>query len=145
MKDWAKAIAVILALVTVLSAAFLCLLHGFGTLLDPPGYCTQDYLSPDGNYVATVRTEVHCLLSTSYYSSVLVHPVAVSTADAIKANRRYEVLGGNCSPGLTWKSCQELQIDVGMRSGNLATYKLASMDASHTIVVQFATFAPNRK
>jgi hypothetical protein len=58
MMDWLKATAAAFTAVTALVALFIAFIYRCGGHLEPrEPDDIQDYLSPDGNYVATVKTE----------------------------------------------------------------------------------------
>jgi hypothetical protein len=97
MMDWLKATAAAFTAVTAWVALFIAFIYRCGGHLEPRGPDDiQDYLSPDGNYVATVKTESGGHLVGWYCLSVLVHPATVATQEALKAGKRYLVLGGDC-------------------------------------------------
>ncbi len=92
MMDWVKATAAAFTAVTALVALFIAFIYRCGGHLEPrEPDDIQDYLSPDGNYVATVKTESGGHPVAWYCLSVLVHPITVSTQEALKAGRENQV------------------------------------------------------
>ena len=97
----------------------------------------QDYTSPDGRYVATLRTESGAALDPWYHSYVLVHPATVSTREVIDWGKPYLVLRGDCDANVTWESSKVLNVEVLRDSGDCGTYEIAPMDQSQQILIHF--------
>ena len=113
MIDWLKATAAAFTAVSALVGIYLLFLFRYGPLLDardPDDI--QDCLSHDGNYVATVETESGGRVLGWHCTSVLIHPVNVSTEDAIKAGKRYLVLGGDCDANIRWESPSAVKVEI---------------------------------
>ena len=127
--DWLKATAAAFTAVTALVALFIAFIYRCGGHLEPrEPDDIQDYLSPDGNYVATVKTESGGHLVGWYCLSVLVHPVTVSTQEALKAGKRYLVLGGDCDARIRWESPSGGDRDL--RGNYPASYEIAPRDST---------------
>ena len=97
----------------------------------------QDYTSPDGKYVATLRTESGAALVPWYHSYVLVHPASVSTQEAIDWGKPYLVLRGDGDASVKWESSKVLNLEVLRDSGDCGTYEIAPMDQSQQILIHF--------
>jgi hypothetical protein len=142
MKDWLKAFTAALAAVSLLVALFIPPFFGCAALLDhlgrTPEVWVRAYASPDGKYVATVKTEAGGpAFASCNSSSVLVHPASVSSDQAIEVGKQYLILQGNCDAKIKWESANELQLDVSWGSTCLERYGLAPIDASQQILIHF--------
>jgi hypothetical protein len=137
MIDWLKATAAAFTAVSALVALFIAFTYRCGGHLEPrEPDDIQDYLSPDGNYVATVKTENGGHLVTWYCLSVLVHPITVSTQEALQAGKRYLVFGGDCEARIRWESPKAVEVEI--LGGNYpASYEIAPRDSSRQISVDF--------
>jgi hypothetical protein len=85
--DWLKATAAAFTAVSALVGIFIGLLYGpFAFLVRDPDRI-EDYASPDGEYVATIRTESSGALTSRRHSSVLVHRATIPAKQAINMGK----------------------------------------------------------
>jgi hypothetical protein len=62
--------------------------------------------------------------------------VNVSSEDAIKAGKRYLVLGGDCDANIKWESPTAVEVEIS--GGNYpGTYEIAPKDSSRQISIEF--------
>ena len=107
MMDWLKATAAAFTAVTALAALLIAFIYRCG-----------------GHLVAW-----YCL-------SVLVHPITVSTQEALKAGKQYLVFGGDCDARIRWESPKAVEVEI--LGGNYpASYEIAPRDSSRQISVDF--------
>jgi hypothetical protein len=135
--DWLKATAAAFTAVSLLVGICVGLLSGPFVFLVREPDSIQDYLSPDGEYVATIRAQGRGVLATGRYSSVLVHHVTISNQQAINMGQAYVVLGGDCSATVRWASARVLEIEVLSGTSYRGTYELAPTDLSQQVVIHF--------
>ena len=137
MMDWLKATAAAFTAVSVLVGIFIGLLYGpFAFLIRDPDRI-EDYKSPDGEYVATVRTESYGNLPARRHSSVLVHRATIPAQQAISLGRAYVVLGGDCEATVKWESAKVLEIEISAGSSYRGTYDIAPTDLSEEVAIHF--------
>src|ERR1700677_1510674 len=138
LEDWLIAFAMAWTAVSALVVLFVALFFGGSALIDhrDPDR-VQDYTSPDGKYVATLRTESGAALVPWYHSYVLVHPATVSTQEAIDWGKSYLVLRGDSDASVSWESSKVLKVAVLRDPGDCVTYEIAPMDQSQQILIHF--------
>jgi hypothetical protein len=137
MMDWLKATAAAFMAVSVLVGIFIGLLYGPLAFLVRDPDKIQDYRSPDGEYVATVRTESSGSSTLRHHSSVLVHRASIPTQQAINMGKAYVVLGGDCGATVRWDSARVLDIEISSGSSYRGTYEIAPTDLSQQVVIHF--------
>lgn len=138
LEEWLIAFAMAWTAVSALLVGFVALFFGGSALIDHrhPDR-VQDYASPDGKYVATLRTESGSALVPWHHSIVLVHPATVSTQEAIDWGKPYLVLRGDCDANVRWESSKALNVEVLRDEDNCGTYEIAPMDQSQQILIHF--------
>jgi hypothetical protein len=138
LEDWLIAFAMAWTAVSALLVLFVALFFGGSALIDHRNPdSVQDYTSPDGKYVATLRTESGAALVPWYHSYVLVHPASVSTQEAIDWGKPYLVLRGDGDANVRWESSKVLNVEVLRDPGDCGTYEIAPMDQSQQILIHF--------
>lgn len=136
MMDWLKATAAAFTAVATLVGLCIAFIYRCGGPVELREDDIQDYVSPDGNYVATVKTASGGHLVAWYCVSVLVHPATVSTEEALKAGKRYLVLGGDCDAIVRWESSKAVEVEI-LRANYPANYEIAPRDLSRQISINF--------
>lgn len=137
MMDWLKATVAAFTAVSALVGIVVGLLYGpFSYLVREPDRI-QDYASPDGKYIATVRTESGSGLNPRCRSCVLVHRAIIPTQQAISLGKAYVVLGGDCDATVSWESPKVLGIEILPGSSCRGTYEIAPTDLSQQVVIHF--------
>jgi hypothetical protein len=137
MMDWLKATAAAFTAVSALVGIVVGLLYGPLSFLVREPDSVQDYASPDGKYIATVRTESGSSLTQHCHSSVLVHQAMIPTQQAISLGKAYVVLGGDCGATVRWESSKVLGIQISPGSSYRGNYEIAPTDLSQQVVIHF--------
>ena len=137
MMDWLKATAAAFSAVSVLVGISIGLLYGPLAFLVREPDEIQDFASPDGEYVATVRTESVGAFTARHHSSVLVHRSFIPSRQAINMGKAYVVLGGDCDATLRWESAKVLEIEILSGSSYRGTYDIAPTDLSQQVAIHF--------